>query len=237
MRRFAFLRACVPALAAAGAWPRVAAAQDVGLPPGATPPAVVIEDLDGNPVDLGQFIGKKPVLLEFWATWCPVCAALEPRIAAAQRRFGDDVAFLVVAVAVNQTPRRVRRHLEAHPVPGRVLWDVEGRATRAFLAPTTSYVVVLDAAGRVVYTGTGDGQDIEGALEKAVGTADSQGQGRVEAARPEPPASPRPRARTPVRAPAVAPEVVHSRRPARPQLPSAAHIRPATYSTLIFSSQ
>ncbi|HEX6940535.1 MAG TPA: TlpA disulfide reductase family protein [Longimicrobiales bacterium] len=156
------------AWAAAGSVPGALAAQDVGLPLGATPEPVVIEDLDGNPVDLGEVIGKKPALVEFWATWCPLCAALEPRIEAAHRRFGDDVAFLIVGVGVNQNPRRIRRHLEAHPMPGRVLWDGQGRATRAFMAPTTSYVVVLDAAGRVVYTGTGEEQDIEGALERAV---------------------------------------------------------------------
>ncbi len=154
---------------AALAAPRTGLAQEVGLPVGEKPAAVVIEDLEGNPVDLGEVIGGRPALLEFWATWCPICEALEPRIEAAHRRFGEDVAFVIVAVAVNQTPRRIRRHLEEHPMPGRVLWDVQGRATRAFMAPTTSYVVVLDAEGRVVYTGTGEDQDLEAAVEKAVG--------------------------------------------------------------------
>ena len=31
-------------------------------------------------------IGKKPVVLEFWATWCSICAALQPRLDAAERR-------------------------------------------------------------------------------------------------------------------------------------------------------
>ena len=33
---------------------------EVGIPLGSMPAAVVIEDLDGQPVDLGEFIGKKP---------------------------------------------------------------------------------------------------------------------------------------------------------------------------------
>ncbi|HEX7117996.1 MAG TPA: TlpA disulfide reductase family protein [Longimicrobiales bacterium] len=160
-------RLVVAAAFAVAAAPGALRAQDVGLPLGATPEPVVIEDLDGNPVDLAEVIGKRPALVEFWATWCPLCEALEPRIEAAHRRFGDDVAFLIVAVGVNQSPRRIRRHLESHPMPGRVLWDGQGRATRAFMAPTTSYVVVLDAAGRVVYTGTGEEQDIEAAVAKA----------------------------------------------------------------------
>jgi len=145
-------------------------AQDqIGLALGATPPAVTLEDLDGKPVDLSQWIGKKPVLLEFWATWCPLCKALFPRIAAAKAAHGDDVAFLVVAVGVNQTPRSIRRYLEKNTMPGPVLWDGKGAAVRAFEAPTTSYVVVLDKGGRVVYTGVGEDQDVEGAVIKAKG--------------------------------------------------------------------
>ena len=56
-------------------------------------------------------------------------------------------------------------------MPGRVLWDTRGRATRAFQAPTTSYIVVLDAQGRVVYSGAGEEQDVVAAVEKAVGAA------------------------------------------------------------------
>ncbi len=154
--------ACVPPLAAQ-------VENEIGISRGAIPPAVEIEDLDGAAVDLAQFVGEGPVLLQFWARWCDICEALAPTMAAAHTRFGDRVAFLVVAVGVNQTPRSIRRHVQQHPVTGRLLWDGEGRATRAFQAPTTGYIVVLDAEGRVAYTGVGEDQDIEGALSLVLG--------------------------------------------------------------------
>jgi len=144
----------------------VAQDDDVGIAIGTRPPAVTIEDLDGRPVDLGLIIGKKPVLLEFWATWCPVCAALFPRIEAAHARFGNRVEFVVIAVAVNQSQTTIQRHLTRHPMPFRFLWDTDGRAVRAFQAPSTSYVVVLDGAGKVAYTGLGAEQDIEAAVRR-----------------------------------------------------------------------
>jgi len=146
----------------------VAQDDELGIAIGARPAAVTIEDLDGRPVDLGQIIGKKPVLLEFWATWCPLCAALFPRIEAAHARFGNRVEFVVIAVAVNQSQTTIKRHLTRHPMPFRVLWDSNGRAVRAFQAPSTSYVVVLDSAGKVAYTGLGAEQDIEAALRRVV---------------------------------------------------------------------
>ena len=148
---------------------RLAAQEDdIGIPLGATPGPVHIEDLDGKPVDLSRYVGKQPLLVEFWATWCPLCKALLPRMEAAHRKYGDRVQFLVFAVAVNQSQMSIRRHLQAHPMALPVLWDTDGRATRAFQAPTTSYVVVLDAKGRVVYTGSGSDQDIEAAVARAV---------------------------------------------------------------------
>lgn len=144
------------------------AQDDVGIPIGTTPPAVEIEALDGSAVNLSEYVGKRPVLVEFWATWCPLCERLFPRMTAAHRQYGDQVDFLVVAVAVNQSQRTIQRHLERHPMPFRVLWDTRGRAVRAFQAPTTSYVVMLDAQGKVTYTGTGADQDIEAAVRTAL---------------------------------------------------------------------
>lgn len=160
------------AAALTAAHPKALVAQDdeVGLPIGTAAPAAAVQDLDGQPVDLAQLVGKKPVLLEFWATWCPLCAALMPRIQAAHAHYGDRVDVVVVAVAVNETLPSVQRHVAQHPYPFRFLWDVTGAAVRAYQAPTTSYVVVVNAAGRVVYTGTGSDQDIEAALRRTTGS-------------------------------------------------------------------
>ena len=140
--------------------PAIAKAQDVGLPIGTVPSAVKLTDLAGKSVDLAQYMGKKPVLLEFWATWCPLCRALEPQLRAFQQRWGSKVDMFVVAVGVNQNPASIQRHLKRHPMPGRVLWDGNGAAVRAFEAPGTSYVVLLDAHGKVVYTGAGSEQKL-----------------------------------------------------------------------------
>lgn len=145
----------------------------LGLELGSKPAPLVLESISGDVVDLGGIIGQRPVLLQFWATWCPKCEALRPEILAAHRQFGDRVQFLGIAVAVGQNPRRIRRHLEDHPLPFPILWDGKGEAVRRFMAPTTSYIVILDHEGRVAYTGIDIGQDIRGALERIVGDSQS----------------------------------------------------------------
>ena len=146
-----------------------ATGQETGLAVGTRAPAVTVHDLDGKPVDLGQYLGKQPVFLEWWATWCEQCDALLPRVRAARAELGDRVQFVGINVAVNQSPQRVRRYLESNDVPFRTLYDDEGASTRAYAAPTTSYVVIVDRAGRVAYTGTGGDQDFLGALRRVAG--------------------------------------------------------------------
>ncbi|MDO8666863.1 MAG: hypothetical protein Q7J79_09645, partial [Gemmatimonadales bacterium] len=58
------------ATATALACPRTLAAQEdrIGIALGATPPAAEVQDLDGKPVNLSNFVGHRPVVVEFWAT-------------------------------------------------------------------------------------------------------------------------------------------------------------------------
>lgn len=155
-------------LAAASLVSTPALAQDLGIEVGAQAPAVTVQSLDGKQIDLGKYIGKTPMLIEFWAAWCPSCRELMPTLLDAEKKFGKRVKFVAIAVAINQSPERVRRFLAAHPLPHDTFYDVDGKAAGAFDAPATSYVVVLDKTGRVVYTGLGGTQNLEAALKKAL---------------------------------------------------------------------
>ena len=135
---------------------------------GATPAAATVESLDGKPVALERWVGKTPVLIEFWATWCPQCKELEPAMIAAQKKYGAKVKFLAVAVSVNQSPELVKRYATKHALPSEILFDRSGAATDVYDVPATSYVVILDRTGKVVYTGQGGDQNLDHALAKVM---------------------------------------------------------------------
>jgi thiol-disulfide isomerase/thioredoxin len=86
------LRRFVGAAALLAIIPTIAAAQETGLPVGAkAPTSTMVETLDGKPFDMGQFVGKTPVLIEFWATWCPNCKQLEPAMAEAAKKYAGKI--------------------------------------------------------------------------------------------------------------------------------------------------
>jgi len=159
------------AIALAAAGPGPAAAQDggLGLPPGTPAPDAEVQDLDGNAVSLLDVVGSGPALIKFWASWCEQCEALQPQIDEIQARFADRISVVAVAVAVNQSPRRIRRHVDRHEPGYAFVYDAGGEAVRAYQALTTAIVVLVDGDGRIVSTGVGPGQDLVGSVETMLG--------------------------------------------------------------------
>lgn len=54
-----------------------------------------VYDIDGNRVQLSDFYGK-PILINFWATWCPPCKAELPDFDRVYADYGEDVVFMMV---------------------------------------------------------------------------------------------------------------------------------------------
>jgi thiol-disulfide isomerase/thioredoxin len=144
------------------------AAQTPGLPLGTQAPEVRVQTVDGKTVWLSSQYGKGPVLIEFWATWCPNCKALEPQMAAAAQKYKGKIALVGVAVGVNQSAALVKAYSAKHALPLAVVYDKNGEAADKFDVPATSHIVILNAQGRVIYTGVGADQDIDAAIRRAI---------------------------------------------------------------------
>jgi cytochrome c biogenesis protein CcmG, thiol:disulfide interchange protein DsbE len=62
-----------------------------------TAPAFDLRRLDGpGRLDLASLRGKKPIVLDFWASWCVPCIHQSTRLEAARKEYGDRVAFIGV---------------------------------------------------------------------------------------------------------------------------------------------
>jgi thiol-disulfide isomerase/thioredoxin len=156
------------ALVAALLVPAGLRAQDSGIPVGTRAPNATAQTLDGQPADLAAWLGKEPIFIEFWATWCPNCRQLEPQLLKLQEQYRGKVRFVGVSVSVNQSPELVKRYVAQHGLQGEQLYDKKGNLTDAYEVPATSYVVVINAKGDVVYTGLGAKQDLGAAIAKAL---------------------------------------------------------------------
>lgn len=139
---------------------------DVGLKVGSEAPGAVVERLEGGNVNIADYYGRQPVVLEFWATWCPLCRKLEPSLQAAREKYAGKVTFVSVGVPANQTSEKQKAYVDEKKLTGTFTFDRTSAAMKAFAVPHTSYIVVVGPDRRVAYTGVGDDQDIDAVLAK-----------------------------------------------------------------------
>ena len=115
-------------------------------------PELVLPGLDGRTVSLASYRGK-PVLVNFWATWCDTCRAETPDIVALNERVTakgavvigvsmDDNAFKVVPPFVKEhkitfpiliADRKVSASYAVRGLPTAYLIDPEGRISRRWV--------------------------------------------------------------------------------------------------------
>jgi cytochrome c biogenesis protein CcmG/thiol:disulfide interchange protein DsbE len=94
-------------------------------------PDFVLPNLDdGEPVQRVDLQGK-PLVLNFWATWCPSCPQEHPVLVAASKAYGADVQF--VGIAYQDRSEAIRGWLERHGGAAfPTLVDVGGKAAIAY---------------------------------------------------------------------------------------------------------
>jgi len=113
--------------------------------------ATTLETPDGRPMPLASFRGQ-PVLVNFWATWCPPCVEELPLLDAFHRQ-QQARGWQVLGLAVDQ-PSAVRRWLERSPLSFPVLMaGLQGTEMSKALGNTSGglpFSVLLDREGQVL---------------------------------------------------------------------------------------
>jgi peroxiredoxin len=109
-------------------------------------------DPDGQPVSLRQWHGR-PVLINFWASWCGPCEVEMPVIQNAYQAFQDE-GLVVLAVAVDDKAENVRRFFDERDLSFQPLMD-DGNVSRTYqvFGLPTSFFVAADGKIAAVHTG------------------------------------------------------------------------------------
>lgn len=80
---------------------------------GDTAPALVLRDLQGAPHKLEDYRGK-PVVLNFWATWCVPCAAEMPLLNEMQQRYKGRITFIAASIDDDDMKPQIAAFVKKH---------------------------------------------------------------------------------------------------------------------------
>lgn len=105
--------------------------------PDSLPPQVLV-DLDGTRLDLHQMSRERPVLVYFWATWCPICRLVSPSVDALR-----DTHPVVTIALSSGTPEQVAEYAAEHELGFRIVNDPDGHISRAWGVGVTPTLAVV----------------------------------------------------------------------------------------------
>ena len=135
---------------------------------GKAPPAFELDLLDDEKAfALEEHLGKKVIVLDFWATWCGPCIKAMPEVMAAAESFGDEVQL--IAVNQEESPARVKKFLGAQGWDGlKVAMDNEATVRSLYKVSGIPTTVIIGKNGKIIMVHKGYQPGLEESLKEDI---------------------------------------------------------------------
>ncbi len=148
-------------------WPNQGSkAAGVGIPNGAPAPQFELTGLDGKTYKLSDFKGK-PVMINFWASWCPPCRAEMPTLQAAYKEY-EAQGFVILGVNLNESEVAINSFKEKTGITFPILIDKDDHVSRLYdIVPLpTSYFVDKNGVVQGKWTGEISKDQLKALIQK-----------------------------------------------------------------------
>lgn len=133
--------------------PTVGETQRPAVEEGEPAPQVDLEMFDGSTRPLSDLYGDRPLIVNFWASWCPPCVTEMPDIEQVHQQLAGRVGFL--GINTQDGEEEARRLVGETGVTYPLAWDREGEIFETFGVFGMPSTFFISRDGRVVGRHTG----------------------------------------------------------------------------------
>lgn len=117
-------------------------------------PDFSLPKLGGGTIKLSDYRGKKPVILDFWASWCPNCGRDMPKLNGYYESYKDRVE--VIGVNLGESERDAQKFITSKNISFPIVLDSNGEAGRLYQMNYTNVHVLIDKNGNLIRVVPGD---------------------------------------------------------------------------------
>jgi len=118
---------------------------------GMSAPDFSLRDLKQRIVSLGDYRAKKPVILFFWATWCPFCRKEIKNLNENYSRLAGD-GVVILAVNIGERPDKVNKFIKNSLLLYPVLLDLDTNVASSYGVRGIPTYVFIDKKGEIIYS-------------------------------------------------------------------------------------
>lgn len=131
-------------------------------------PDFTVYDAQGKEIKLSDFLGK-PVVVNFWASWCPPCKEEMPHFNKVYKEVQDDVVFMMIDLVDGQreTKESGQQYVEKQAYDFPVYFDIEQEAAYAYEISSIPTTLFIDAEGNIItgYRGAIDEKTLKAGID------------------------------------------------------------------------
>lgn len=115
-----------------------------------------LKKIDGGQFRLSDSLGRKVIVVEFWASWCKPCKKLLKRLDTIQKQYREDVEVVAISVDEASAFSTVESYIKVRRFEFTVLLDADSKVARVY-NPTLKipFTMIVNYKGDIVYTHPG----------------------------------------------------------------------------------
>jgi peroxiredoxin len=117
-------------------------------------PDFTLNRVNGGTLKLSEYRGVKPVVLDFWTSWCPNCQRDMPRLNQMYEKHKDKVE--IIGINIEESPKVAQKFVDARGITFPVVLDPEGLVAREYGIQYTNVHILIDKDGSVSDVVLGD---------------------------------------------------------------------------------